>query len=390
MCYHTRKSNEVTVLKILHATEIDIGGTATVINLLMRSQVADDSVTSCRCVAPERIIEALDKNLIQYTSTFKRSGRNVLSLIYFTSTLIKTIWQDKPDIVHLHSTFAGIIGRTILIIMKPLRNPKVVYCPHGFSFLMEGSALKKSIFSKMETILSYATDKIICVSQYEKNAALNAGVPDNKISVIHNGTPAFTAECKTEVSPYPTQNTSTTNYLFAGRLDKAKGFDILIAAMQKVTNNSIRLTVAGISESEVPEHAKLNNITYLGWMNSKDLISYFAHADALVLPSRWEGFPMVVLEAMSLGVPVIASNCTSLSEAVKHNVTGILFRVSDSDGLSDIISNTSIDALQEMGRNGAERFNEKFTSDVMTHSTLNLYSQLLPKYSKNNTTKDIA
>lgn len=377
-------------MKILHATEIDIGGTATVINLLMRSQVADDSATSCRCVAPERIIEALDKNLIQYTSTFKRSGRNVLSLIYFTSTLIKTIWQDKPDIVHLHSTFAGIIGRTILIIMKPLRNPKVVYCPHGFSFLMEGSTLKKSIFSKMETILSYATDKIICVSQYEKNAALNAGVPDNKISVIHNGTPAFTAECKTEVSPYPTQNTPTINYLFAGRLDKAKGFDILIAAMQKVTNNSIRLTVAGISESEVPEHAKLNNITYLGWMNSKDLISYFAHADALVLPSRWEGFPMVVLEAMSLGVPVIASNCTSLSEAVKHNVTGILFRVSDSDGLSDIISNTSIDALQEMGINGAERFNEKFTSEVMTHSTLNLYSQLLPKYSKNNTTKDIA
>lgn len=377
-------------MKILHATEIDIGGTATVINLLMRSQVTDDRVTSCRCVAPERIIEALDKNLIQYTSTFKRSGRNFLSLVYFTSALIKTIWNDKPDIVHLHSTFAGIIGRIILIIMKPLRSPKVVYCPHGFSFLMEGSAFKKSIFSKMEIILSYATDKIICVSQYERNAAFNAGVPDNKISVIHNGTPAFIAEYTNEISPYPTQNTATINYLFAGRLDKAKGFDILIAAMQKVTNNNIQLTVAGISESEVPEHAKLNNITYLGWMNSKDLIPYFTHADALVLPSRWEGFPMVVLEAMSLGVPVIASNCTSLSEAVKHNVTGILFSVSDSDGLSDIISNTSIGALQEMGRSGRERFNEKFTSELMTHSTLNLYSQLLPKYSKNNTTKDIA
>lgn len=377
-------------MKILHATEIDIGGTATVINLLMRSQVTDDRVTSCRCVAPERIIEALDKNLIQYTSTFKRSGRNFLSLVYFTSALIKTIWNDKPDIVHLHSTFAGIIGRIILIIMKPLRSPKVVYCPHGFSFLMEGSAFKKSIFSKMEIILSYATDKIICVSQYERNAAFNAGVPDNKISVIHNGTPAFIAEYTNEISPYPTQNTATINYLFAGRLDKAKGFDILIAAMQKVTNNNIQLTVAGISESEVPEHAKLNNITYLGWMNSKDLIPYFTHADALVLPSRWEGFPMVVLEAMSLGVPVIASNCTSLSEAVKHNVTGILFSVSDSDGLSDIISNTSIGALQEMGRSGRERFNKKFTSELMTHSTLNLYSQLLPKYSKNNTTKDIA
>ena len=377
-------------MKVLHATEIDIGGTATVMNLLMRSQIADDRVTSCKCIAPERIIDALDNSLIQYTSTFKRSGRNLLSLAHFAKALIKTIWRDNPDVIHLHSTFAGIVGRTILVIMKPVRNPKVVYCPHGFSFLMEGSALKKFIFSKIEILLSYFTDKIICVSHYEKNAAIKAGISESKISVIHNGTPAFLAEDSRKTSPYPTQSDSTINYLFAGRQDKAKGFDILLAAMQKVTNHKIQLTVAGISESEVPEHAKLNNVTYLGWMSSKDLTSYFSHADALVLPSRWEGFPMVVLEAMSMGVPVIASNCTSLSEAVKHGVTGILFNVSDSDSLSDIISNTSIDALHKMGRSGLERFNENFTSELMTHATSNLYSQLLTKHSKNNTTKDIA
>ncbi|MFJ4086259.1 glycosyltransferase [Pseudomonas psychrophila] len=377
-------------MKVIHATEIDIGGTATVMNLLMRSQVANEHISSCLCVAPERIIDSLDSKLIQNVSIFKRPERSLLSLFYFAKALIKATWHNKPDIIHLHSTFAGIIGRIILIIMKPLRNPKVVYCPHGFSFLMEGSALKKSIFSTIEIALSYATDKIICVSQFEKNAAIKAGIPDKKICVIYNGTPALKSEHTSGTSPYLTQNTSRINYLFAGRLDKAKGFDILIAAMQKVTNNNIHLTVAGISVSEVPEHAKLNNITYLGWMNSRDLTPYFTHADALVLPSRWEGFPMVVLEAMSLGIPVIASNCTSLSEAVNHGVTGILFNVSDSDKLSDIISNTSIDDLHEMGRSGLERFNENFTSELMTLATSNLYTQLLSKHSKNITTKDIA
>ena len=300
----------------------------------------------------------------------------------FATTLIKAVWREKPDIVHLHSTFAGIIGRLVLILMKPLRNPKIIYCPHGFSFLMEGSALKKVFFSKIEIFLSLATNKIICVSLYEKKSAVEAGIPDSKISVIYNGTPPFTNTSNTEASPYPTSKTPIVRYLFAGRLDKAKGFDILVTAMQKINNNSIHLTVAGISSEEVKDSEKIDSITYLGWMTSKELVPYFAHADALVLPSRWEGFPMVVLEAMSMGIPVIASNCTSLSEAVKHEVTGILFNTSDSDELAHAISNTSIESLQRMGKNGLERFNKNFTSTLMTRSTSDLYSELLTKYSK--------
>lgn len=370
-------------MKILHATEIDIGGTATVMNLLMRSQTSDEGITSCKFVAPERIIDAIDSDLFQHASTFQRTGRNASSLMRFAKTLVKAVWREKPDIVHLHSTFAGIIGRLVLILMKPLRNPKIIYCPHGFSFLMEGSALKKVFFSKVEIFLSLATNKIICVSLYEKKTAVEAGIPDSKISVIYNGTPSFTNTRNTDVSPYPTSNTPIVRYLFAGRLDKAKGFDILVTAMQKINNNSIHLTVAGISSEEVTDREKIDTITYLGWMTSKELAPYFAHADALVLPSRWEGFPMVVLEAMSMGIPVIASNCTSLSEAVQHEVTGILFNTSDSDELAHAISNTSIESLQRMGENGLERFNKNFTSTLMTRATSDLYSELT-KHSKKN------
>jgi len=368
-------------LKIIHATEIDIGGTATVINLLMQSQVVDGKISLSKCVAPERISDALDSNLMQHITTFKRTGRNPKSLVYFAIALTKAIWKDDPDIVHLHSTFAGIIGRLMLILLKPFRNPKVVYCPHGFSFLMEGSALKRKLFSRLEILLSYATTQIICVSYYEKKAAIQAGISSDKLTVVYNGTPPVKIQKKNHSSPYTAQANSI-NYLFAGRFDRAKGFDILLSAIPKIKSDNIHFTVAGISADEVPAEARLPNITYLGWMNSNDLTPYFAHADALVLPSRWEGFPMVVLEAMSMGVSVIASNCTSLSEAVDHQVTGLLFSTANAEELSDAISNTSIHSLREMGSNGFIRFNEKFTSTLMTSSTLNLYSELLKNHSK--------
>ena len=364
-------------MKILHATEIDIGGTATVVNLLMRSQLSDKTITFCMCVAPEKIVGALDSNSANNLSTFKRSGRNVRSLTDFTATLIKAVWQEKPDIVHLHSTFAGIIGRLALTIIKPFRRPKIIYCPHGFSFLMEGSIVKKKIFSAIEIILSLTTDKIICVSEYEKNAGIAAGIPSNKIKVIYNGTPPINDNVKQTTSPYPASHSTKINYLFAGRFDQAKGFDILLSAIKKKNNNHAHFTVAGISADEVSSNDPPSNITYLGWVNSKDLAPYFAHADALVLPSRWEGFPMVVLEAMSMGIPVIASDCTSLPEAVDHNVTGVLFSTCNSDELSDVISNISLESLRIMGENGRERFTMRFTSERMTRLTLDLYSEIL-------------
>ncbi|MNB99434.1 GDP-mannose-dependent alpha-(1-6)-phosphatidylinositol monomannoside mannosyltransferase [compost metagenome] len=193
--------------------------------------------------------------------------------------------------------------------------------------------------------------------------------------VIHNGTPIIEASTSTQNSPY-TGAKEIKNYLFAGRLDAAKGFDLLLSAMRRIDDKSIHLTVAGISSNEVHDSAKLDNINYLGWMKSEQLRPYFIHADALILPSRWEGFPMVVLEAMSLGIPVLASNCTSLSEAVDHGQTGLLFDTSDIDNISNALTAIDQNTLKQMGVKGRERFQKYFTSDIMTKSTISLYSKL--------------
>lgn len=86
---------------------------------------------------------------------------------------------------------------------------------------------------------------------------------------------------------------------------------------------------------------------------------------------------MVVLEAMSLGIPVLASDCTSLPEAVVQGETGLLFDISDIDNISNILISTDSLTLKKMGEKGRDRFHKLFTSDVMTESTLSLYSILI-------------
>ncbi|VVO03199.1 glycosyltransferase [Pseudomonas fluorescens] len=364
-------------MKILHATEVEIGGTVSVLMTLLQNQLTSGTIQSSICLVPEKQLESLIDIPSSNINTYKRSGRNFLSFFSFIVSLIKITLKEKPDIIHLHSTFAGILGRIALAPLLPFTKAKIIYCPHGFSFLMDGSNKKKKIFSIIESLLSKITHKIICVSDYEKKSAINAGIEADNIVVIHNGVSNNDSSVEAIVE-YPFSG-NNLNLIFVGRLDPAKGFDTLLAAMKHLEGEPVHLTVLGISGSEIPDEARSANISYMGWCNQEEMRPYFTYADVLVLTSRWEGFPMVVLEAMNFSTAVVASNCTSLSESVKHGLTGFLFPTSDHEKLAEIISNTPIEKWNQLGSNGRKYYLDNFTSEKMTQSTYNLYKSLLDK-----------
>lgn len=242
---------------------------------------------------------------------------------------------------------------------------------------MDGSNKKKKIFSIIESLLSKLTDKIICVSEYEKKSAINAGIDESKIVVIHNGVANIDTSVEAVVdNPF---SGNKLNLIFVGRLDPAKGFDTLLAAMKRLEGEPIHLTVLGISDSEIPDEVRSANISYMGWRSQKEMRPYFTYADILVLTSRWEGFPMVVLEAMNFSTAVVSSDCTSLSESVKHGLTGYLFPISDHEKLAEIVSTTPLEKWKLLGINGRGYYLDHFTSEKMTQSTYNLYKSLLDK-----------
>ncbi|MFI8418286.1 glycosyltransferase [Serratia sp. NPDC078593] len=362
-------------MKILHAAEIIKGGVATVMRQLAIHQSGVVDVDELICLVPEDQARELSPLNEKHIKTFKRSGRNVYSLICFLRSFVRYVIFHKPDVIHVHSSFAGVLARMALIVLRPVYRPKIIYCPHAFSFIMQGSEKKKKFYGFIERFLARFTDKIICVSQYEKDIAVNYGLPEKKLVVVYNGVPVITCDNAEYVNPYPKD---VTNLLFVGRFDFQKGFDILERLVTRLEGKPFHLTAVGgaVLNANV-EPLQSSQITYTGWLSSAELAPYLAYADLLIIPSRWEGFAMVPLEAMSYALPVVASNSTSLPEVVVDGETGRLFPLENEDILFEIITTTSMSEWIDMGCKARQIFLNRFTAANMVSNTDKIYKELM-------------
>lgn len=359
-------------MKVLHAAETVKGGVATVIRLLYAGIQAQDATVQLTILVPNGQRGELSDVPDSAIETFTSRGRGVLGCLSFALALFRSVISLRPDIVHLHSSFAGAIGRLVLLPLRPFIRFKVVYCPHAFSFLMGVSAKKAAIYARVERVLSRFCDAIICVSFHERDAALATGFPPAKLRVVRNG---VVAPALAELDHRPS-STPKLNVLFVGRFDRQKGFDVLLDAMRRIDGSSVHLTAVGDSVYGGFEKQSRDNITYVGWVSPSDLDGFYAKADVLVMPSRWEGFAMVPLEAMSRGVPVLASNIPALTEIVEDHVNGRLFAMDDDAQLARVLLETPASDWAGMGGSAKRLVSAEFTAMIMSSATLDVYRSL--------------
>ncbi|MNQ42561.1 putative glycosyltransferase EpsD [compost metagenome] len=137
----------------------------------------------------------------------------------------------------------------------------------------------------------------------------------------------------------------------------------------------MKLTVVGsaVNDDSV-ERPDIDAVEYLPWVTPAEVNELYKTADALIVPSRWEGFAMVPLEGMAMGVPVIASDCTSLPELVTNNITGYLFSTGDHQGLASILLNLKKQTLLELGTESRNKVRERFSATLMIRQTYDAYS----------------
>jgi glycosyltransferase involved in cell wall biosynthesis len=360
-------------MKILHAAETIKGGVATVMRQLMLAHINEQDVTGISCLVPAHHRDELSSLGADTIHCFERSGRNFISLWRFLVAFITVVLRERPDVVHLHSSFAGVVGRICLIPLAVVVRPKVVYCPHAFPFLIKTSRSWLLTYRVVERLLAIFTDVIICVSQHERQLALRAGLKAEKLVLVHNGIQR--PKQLRELRPYDMDR--PLRLLFVGRFDWQKGFDVLLAAMNLLEDHPVELVAVGEPVNGAIAPVPQKNVSYLGWLDAESLGPVFAAAHVLVVPSRWEGFAMVPLEGMSHGLAVVASDCSSLPEVVVDGVTGCLFPVEDSKALAECILGRTTEEWMTMGANGSTRFFNEFTASRMTHSTLNIYRGLL-------------
>jgi len=353
-------------MKILHVAETVIGGIASHLEEIVDGQVARFGVDSVLLLVPEDQVGEVAR-LAPYLRTFRPAPSRALSAARLARAAAAEARHFRPDIVHAHSTFAGFGIRAMP--RRAFGKARIVYCPHGWSFAMDTGGLKRGTYAFVERALSRRCDAIINVSDHERRLALAHGLPDDRLHVALNGI-AATAAAAEQASKGPLR------LLFVGRGNRAKGVDILLAALERLDGGDRVIDIVGVRPDEVSDTAGADRATLHGWVPRDQVQSYLARCDALVMPSRWEGLPLAALEAMRAGRAVIASDCCSFGEVVEHGVTGLLFPTGDADALAATLRSVTREQLAEMGRAGRARFLDKFTADAQEERIADIYRSL--------------
>lgn len=365
-------------MKVLHVAETFKGGVATVINSLATYQLNNKEIDGVEVIIPNKHISEISSVLKYNVTTFNRKRRGLVSLINLGFVLYKKIKIYKPDIVHLHSTFAGFIGRILIISLFKNQNIKVVYCPHAFPFLMDSHKLKKALYIKCEKILARFTSKIICVGDSEYNDASLAGIPRDKMVVINNGVNIPTVSNQVNCN-----NCEEYVLLYVGRFDYQKGTDVFIDALKiiddTVLDYKVKVIMVGEPVNDSVDYKnqefKRINIIFTGWINQESLFDYYLKANCLVIPSRWEGLAMVPLEAISYKLPVIASNISAFQSI--NNLSGLSFTNEDPASLAKLLSNLNGYDLNKIKDVLYEKVVTEYTQELMNEKTIVAYKNLL-------------
>ncbi len=355
-------------IKVLHVCETMLGGVGTYQNELVSLQQKALGAERVAFLGPYEDLVQVPDIARESVHTFARPSR-LSGLPNLAFAFVRLARLFRPDIVHIHSTFAGLIARPLAALM----GIPAVYCPHGWATDRYAPSLKKKAVALIERILARLCARVIAVSDSERARGVEIGIPPEKIAVIRNGLraqpPAFTPAAWTD---------ERIKLLFVGRLDRQKGIDVFLKAL-KGTEDKLCARVIGdkVADGAAVSFKDWPHIEPLGWQRIPDVAAQMAVCDALVMPSRWEGLPLVALEAMRLSRPVIGSRVGGIPEAVVDGVTGFLFASEDHEALRGILLSLDKETCRATGQRAGERFQKEFTADRMCESVLALYRDVV-------------
>lgn len=339
---------------VLHVVERCLGGTAAYVDAVMKRQAANGA--SPLLTADPALIDPRlrDRDMLPYRSA---RGFGAVAAARRVQAIVRA---TRPALVHLHSTFAGAYGR--LFADASPEGPAIVYCPHGWAFEMAVGGPRRAFYRWAERRLADRADVIVSISETERLAALAAGLPEaGHLAIPHGLGPARQEQ---SALPPPGLDPEKLNLLFVGRFGLQKGLDLLLAALARTARTDVALHVVGGADVGVDARYDFSDprVTVHGWLSPGDMDAWFAAVDALVMPSRWEGFGLVAIEAMRAGTAVLASDRGALPEVVGQDAGG-LFDPEDVPGLAGLIDGLDRETLARLGAAGRRRFAARFTAE---------------------------
>ena len=256
--------------------------------------------------------------------------------------------KEHFDVLHTHSSKTGVLGR---LAAKLAGVSCIVHTVHGFAFAAAKSKFQKKFFVVAEWLGGLCADKVICLHSEDARICHDEiGIPAHKIVVLANGIdlhkfrPLTDAEKKENIRAELSVPVSRKLILMVGRLWEQKNPECLISAYCQLWSSGdpgADLVIVGDGELQdslvdmVKKADLIDNVHFLGWRS--DIPELLRVSDIFALPSRWEGMPLAILEAMASGLPVVASDIPGNRHLVENNKYGFLFTSDDSYSLASCL-----------------------------------------------------
>jgi glycosyltransferase involved in cell wall biosynthesis len=315
-------------------------------------------------------------------------GREVAPLADLTALLqiIGLIRRDRPAIVHTHTSKAGFIGRLAAAVA---RVPAVIHQPHGHVFYGYYGPRRTAVFTALERWAARWTDRFVTltdrgaaehlargIGRAAQYVAVPSGVPTAELRAA--APRRREARARLELDP------DAFVVVGLGRLVPIKGFDLLVRALPAVVAQIPSVRVRLVGDGAERRHLEAlarslgvaERLALVGEVF--DVVTHLAAADALAVPSRNEGMGRVIVEAMALRIPVVATAVGGIPDVVNDGECGRLIAPGDVDGLAAALIELGRDEAlrRKLGEAGEARA-EAFSTAVARAKLLALYAELV-------------
>lgn len=296
----------------------------------------------------------------------------------------------RPDIVHTHTSKAGVVGR---VAARMAGVPLVFHTVHGFPFHEGMSWGKRLVYRQIERWLGGYTDVMLSQSAEDVNTAAEVGIRSKRGGLVHIGngidlnefspgkhTPRQLSEIKARLGISETIPVVT----MIGRINREKGYHDLVKALHLDRELPWHALFIGPDEDflndlmkQIDNFGLRERINILGMRS--DIIDLLAVSDIYVLPSYREGMPRSLIEAQAMALACVATDIRGCREVVEKDVTGFLFQPGDHAALAGLLSKLLLDSglRYRMGQAGRKRVESYFNEYEVAKKVMDLYEETL-------------
>ncbi len=378
------------MIRVLQVMEATIGGTRKHLGQLALGLDRRRFEVTVACAALRepgfrRDMDEMQRHGVRVVEVTMRRQIDPRSDLAATARL-RRLLREGFDIVHTHSSKAGVVGR---LAGRLGSRAALVHTPHCFAFLhgAEFSPPRRRLFLAIERWLGRWTARLIAVSRAEARTAIaHRIVPAGRVRTVLNGIePQLPRQAAAAAGAERLGLEDGDRALGSiGLLEVSKGHEVLIAALPRVLAEFPRLKFFLIGagnlrqrlERQVARAGLGAAVVFIG--HRDDALDLMSALEIVVLPSLWEGLPYVILEAMALGKPVVASDVGGCGEALADGETGLLVPPRDPEALAAALCRLLRDRADatEMGARGRRRVRSRFGLEAMIAGHEAIYEEV--------------